>query len=144
MTSRVLNHRQARWSMFLSEFNFRLNYAPGKRNLADALSRRADYFSQEGDDVLLEQHKTLLSSTHLKRLSPRDRPAAAQGAEPKPIDIGAIMTAAIDNSELLQQFKLACRDDTKWREAIYHGNSDFTVTNDLVFHTGRLYVPPSL
>lgn len=144
MTSQVLNRRQARWSMFLSEFNFRLDYAPGKRNLADAPSRRADYFPQEGDDVLLEQRKTLLSSEHLERLSPRDCPAAAQSAEPKPIDIAAITTAAIDNSELLQQFKLACRDDTEWREAIYHGNSDFSVTDDLVFHAGRLYVPPSL
>ena len=38
MTSKVLNRRQARWSMFLSEYNFQLDYAPGKQNPADAPS----------------------------------------------------------------------------------------------------------
>lgn len=38
MSSRVLNQRQACWSMFLSEFNFRLDYAPGLKNPADAPS----------------------------------------------------------------------------------------------------------
>ncbi len=51
MTSRVLNRRQARWSMFLSEFNFRLAYAPGIKNPADGPTRRPDFAPQEGDDV---------------------------------------------------------------------------------------------
>lgn len=40
MKSRLLNRRQARWSEFLSRFNFKICYRPGKHNgPADALSR---------------------------------------------------------------------------------------------------------
>ncbi|CAJ1057674.1 uncharacterized protein LOC108874699, partial [Xyrichtys novacula] len=39
-SARRLNPRQARWSLFLSRFNFTLSYRPGSRNLKpDALSR---------------------------------------------------------------------------------------------------------
>ncbi|KAF1313356.1 Pol protein, partial [Globisporangium splendens] len=41
-----LSQRMARWLAFFSEFNFRVEYKPGKENvLADALSRRPDYES---------------------------------------------------------------------------------------------------
>jgi hypothetical protein len=39
MTSHVLNRRQGRWSMFLSEFDFQLDWAPGTQNPADSPSR---------------------------------------------------------------------------------------------------------
>ncbi|KAL0177558.1 hypothetical protein M9458_026452, partial [Cirrhinus mrigala] len=39
-TARVLNHHQARWSLFFIRFNFIINYRPGSQNTkADALSR---------------------------------------------------------------------------------------------------------
>ncbi|POM57487.1 Pol protein [Phytophthora palmivora] len=39
-----LSKRMARWLSFLAEYNFRVEYKPGKLNvLADALSRRPDY-----------------------------------------------------------------------------------------------------
>ncbi|KAF1331522.1 Pol protein, partial [Globisporangium splendens] len=45
-----LSQRMARWLAFFSEFNFRVEYKPGKENvLADALSRRPDYESSVGD-----------------------------------------------------------------------------------------------
>uniref|UniRef100_A0A9Q8LHQ9 Transposon Tf2-9 polyprotein n=1 Tax=Passalora fulva TaxID=5499 RepID=A0A9Q8LHQ9_PASFU len=41
MKSKLLNRRQARWSEFLSRFNFVISYTPGKANsMADALTRR--------------------------------------------------------------------------------------------------------
>jgi hypothetical protein len=44
MTTKRLTERQARWSLFLNEFNFLITYRPGKQNLkADTLSRRPDY-----------------------------------------------------------------------------------------------------
>ena len=36
--------------MFLSEYNFKLDYAPGKKNPAGALSRCPDFLPQQGDE----------------------------------------------------------------------------------------------
>ena len=70
MTSWVLNQHQARWSMFLSEFDFKLEYAPGKKNPADRPSRHPDFMPQEGDEVVTFQNKSLLTDDHLERLFP--------------------------------------------------------------------------
>ena len=42
MTTKILNCRQARWSEFLSRFNFKINFRPGKAGgKPDALTRRS-------------------------------------------------------------------------------------------------------
>ena len=47
MTSQKLNHRQARWALYLSQFNFTLKHVLGKSmEKADRLSKRLDW--QEG------------------------------------------------------------------------------------------------
>ena len=39
-----LSHKMACWLFFYAEYNFEVEYKPGKQNfLADALSRRPDY-----------------------------------------------------------------------------------------------------
>jgi len=44
MTNQKLNHRQARWALYLSQFNFGLKYVLGKSmGKADGLSRRLDW-----------------------------------------------------------------------------------------------------
>jgi hypothetical protein len=46
-----LNHRQARWSLYLSRFGFTLHHKPGRSmGKPDALSRRADHGSGQGDN----------------------------------------------------------------------------------------------
>ena len=46
-----LNHHQARWSLYLSRFDFTLHHRPGKSmGKPDALSRRADHGSRQGDN----------------------------------------------------------------------------------------------
>jgi hypothetical protein len=46
-----LNCRQARWSLYLSRFNFTLHHKPGRSmGKPNALSRRADHRSGQGDD----------------------------------------------------------------------------------------------
>jgi hypothetical protein len=53
-----LNRRQARWSLYLSRFNFTLHHKPGlSMGKPDVLSRRADHGSGQGDNDKL----TLLS-----------------------------------------------------------------------------------
>jgi hypothetical protein len=53
-TTKLLNRRQARWSDFLSRFNFKIPYRPGKQGAKpDALTRRSEDMPQEGDERLL-------------------------------------------------------------------------------------------
>jgi len=44
MTSQKLNQKQARWALYLLQFNFTLKYIPGKSmGKANRLSRRPDW-----------------------------------------------------------------------------------------------------
>ena len=55
MTSQKLNERQARWAGRLSEFNFQLQFRPGRLSpRPDALSRREQDLPQDPDDERLE------------------------------------------------------------------------------------------
>jgi hypothetical protein len=46
-----LNRRKARWSLYLSRFNFTLHHKPGRSmGKPDALSRRPDHGSGQGDN----------------------------------------------------------------------------------------------
>jgi len=56
MTAKQLNRRQARWSLYLSRFNFVLQHKPGKSmGKPDVLSRRSDHGTGADDnsDVIL-------------------------------------------------------------------------------------------
>ena len=60
MTSRTLSRRQARWSEYLSRFDFTIEHIPGAKNRADPLSRRPDHFPQELDNT----DQILIPSSH--------------------------------------------------------------------------------
>jgi len=64
MTSQNLNHRQARWALYLSRFDFVLKHVPGsKMGKADGLSRRSDWEKgTEGDN----EEKVLLKPEWLE------------------------------------------------------------------------------
>jgi hypothetical protein len=104
MSSHVLNRRQARWSTFLLEFDFQLDWAPSSRNPADAPSRRPNFIPKKGDDVLTLQNKALLTPSHLCRIYPD---LASLDSTPPSHTISALTTLSIDNSELLQRFQKA-------------------------------------
>ena len=53
ISTKLLNRCQARWSEFLSRFNFQIQYRPGKANgKPDALTRRSGDLPREGDERL--------------------------------------------------------------------------------------------
>jgi hypothetical protein len=77
MTTKKLNSRQARWSLFLSRFHFRIKYRPGKQNvLANMLSRKDRPCMDEGRTfTLLPSHvleEGIRSSTQVAPLQPQD------------------------------------------------------------------------
>src|SRR3954447_5775091 len=68
MTSKLLNRRQARWSEFLSRFDFKIKFRPGKLNTkADALTRRSGDRPDEGDERLLQQEQAVLKPRNLPK-----------------------------------------------------------------------------
>ena len=51
MSAKKLNRRQARWSLYLSRFDFAMHHRPGRSmGKSDALSRRADHGTGGGDN----------------------------------------------------------------------------------------------
>jgi hypothetical protein len=66
MTTKLLNRRQTRWAEYLSRFNFKIVYRPGKAGAKpDSLTRRSGDLPQGGDDRLVEQHKAVLKPHNL-------------------------------------------------------------------------------
>ncbi len=67
MTSKQLNRRQARWAEFLSEFNFKISYRPGRQGTKpDSLTRRnGDLPENDEDDRREYQNQVMLKPRHL-------------------------------------------------------------------------------
>src|SRR5690554_3792757 len=65
-TKQSLNRRQARWSEFLSRFNYQIVYRPGAAGgKPDALTRRSGDLPQEGDERLEHQSQVILKPENL-------------------------------------------------------------------------------
>ena len=70
MSTKLLNRRQVRWSEFLSRFNFKIIYRPGKQGLKpDALTRRSEDLPKKGDQRLTHQSQIILKSKNLDLLT---------------------------------------------------------------------------
>ena len=66
MSTKQLNRRQARWAEFLSQFDFVINYRPGKQGQKpDSLTRRSCDLPQRGDERLEFQKQTILKAQNL-------------------------------------------------------------------------------
>jgi hypothetical protein len=67
ITTKMLNRRQARWSEFLSRYNFRIIYRPGKQGeKPDALTRRSEDLPKEGDERLQYQSRVVLKKENFE------------------------------------------------------------------------------
>jgi hypothetical protein len=125
--------------MFLSEFDFKLIWGPGIKNVADTPSYHPDLVLQKGDDTLEAQYRTLLKSYHTDLLFPTGT------LHPLPkTTISALTTLTIDNSKLLECFKHAFQDDEEWKKALVQGNPDFSTKSGIIFYKGCLFVPATL
>jgi len=66
MTKKLLNRRQARWSEFLTRFDYEIVYRPGKSNgKADALTRRPGDLPEGGDERLKNMEQVVLKPHNL-------------------------------------------------------------------------------
>jgi len=63
-TQQSLSRRQARWVERLQSYSFTIEHLPGKKNRADALSRRPDYELESSPAVTAELNNSQLSSEY--------------------------------------------------------------------------------
>ena len=125
MTSQKLNRRQARWALYLSQFNFTLKHIPGKSmGKADGLSRRPDW--QEGVEKDNEDQKLI-------------KPEWIRGAE-----------TIIEEGNLKERIKKAQEEDEKVVKAVEElkragiktlKDEEWEIEDGIVMREGKIYVP---
>ena len=135
MTTKRLNSRQARWSEFLSQFNFVITFRPGKANeRADALTWRtqdapsADTLSYR-DVVLIKPHQVdpNLSATDAER-----------GEDANEEELSDIVCDK-EYQRMAKDIKLKRPNATITKAKIDHDRC--TVKDDKVYLGDRLWVP---
>jgi hypothetical protein len=124
-TTRTLNRRQARWSLFLSEFNFVIQYRPGKeQGKPDALSRRSEYKPKEGEEAIVQQQQVVLKPEMLK--------LAASYTTPEDDMLLTHVRKALETDEL----------GSKIFKSLSNGElSEFSADDGLLYYKGLLYLP---
>jgi hypothetical protein len=67
MTSKKLSERQKRWEQFLSQFDFKIEFRPGKEGgKPDALTRRPGYLPTEDDERITQNEGILLKPEYFQ------------------------------------------------------------------------------
>jgi hypothetical protein len=83
MTNKLLSRRQARWAQFLSQFDFKIVYRPGKLGgKPDALTRRSGDLPKPGDERENFNFSTLLKPDRIVAAPVALAPAPAMNPEP--------------------------------------------------------------
>ena len=131
-TAQNLTRRQARWSLYLSRFDFHLTHKPGTTiTQADPLSRLSTHQVADADDnhdqvVLKPQHFTATVN------------ASIETSDPLEFDIRA---ATDRDPEVVLALRLL---KERGPRQLTDGLSDWEEHDGLVFYKGRVYIPRSL
>ena len=149
-STKVLTRRQARWSEYLSRFDFNIKYRPGRLGgKPDALTRRDDVYSKRGDtgyaDANPQNVARLFSDGQLLDLPERGNPAANSEVV---VCFSAINSAAlkalgvVDMDSIAADIKEGIVSDPEANKLLDAENSKVTKTKSgLLLVKGRVYVP---
>ncbi|KAH7483616.1 hypothetical protein FOMA001_g6895 [Fusarium oxysporum f. sp. matthiolae] len=153
-TTKLLNRRQARWSEFLSRFNFQITYRPGKQGVKpDALTRRSEDLPKEGDERLAHQSQVVLKKENWK-LSPlkvqrvRIRQPHLQTSAVReestlslelPEEISRLLDIGYETDEDLQSILQALKDGAPRHPKITL--AECTIIQDRLLYRDRIYIP---
>lgn len=136
-TTKLLNRRQARWSEYLSRFNFRITYRPGKQGAKpDSLTRRSEDLPKEGDKRLRQQSQTVLKR---ENIDPRVRFHAARLPADLPPDLMDLFRRGYEKDEVLQSVQTALREGKPRHARLTL--AECVEQDDLLYFRDRLYVP---
>ena len=128
MKAQKLNRRQARWSLYLSRFDFALKYVAGKSmGRADSLSRRVDWTKEVEKD---NENQVILKEEWLEV---RVMEQLVEGLEEKIVK--KIKEARDKNEEVIKVV-----EEIKKVEVKMLRNEEWQVKEGLVLKEGRVYV----
>ena len=156
MSNKLLNRRQARWSEFLSKFNFEIIYRPGSmNNRADVFTRRSGDVPKKRDNRRQFQWQTMLKKKNFKI---QQLILAINDDEPSPITGSSFPTPS--DSETNDELSVTINDaiGTAYAEdertqfffnALNTGQrtlkkfllSETSVTDGRIFFRDKLFVP---
>jgi hypothetical protein len=143
MSTKLLNRQQTCWAEYLSRFNFRIVYHPGKAGgKPDTLTRRSGDLPQGGDARLIEQQKAVLKPQNLLPDTPRTADLQLLAEAPTPDE----------QSSLLHSIDKATRSDPFTQKIIsllhdgkLHSKeislSECDVRDGRLYYQQRLYIP---
>jgi hypothetical protein len=126
---RDLNRQQARWTLYLSRFSFKITYRKGELMQADTLSRFSkDQVSDKEDNRQVQ----VLKPEHFIR-------AAKAHFFPEVDSLGdRIRWASLREAEVIEGLKSIDKTAPK---ALTNGTAMWEEDNSFVYYKGRLYVP---
>jgi hypothetical protein len=129
-TAQNLNRRQARWSLFLSRFDFVMIHRPGKKSgKPDALSRRADHKKGEDDN----KNRVLLTPDFF-----RVRATEASAVRLEGLDVEFIERIKKCNDQDDAVVKALKELETSHGSMTY---SEWSREDGLILFRGKIYIP---
>ena len=149
-TAQKLNRRQARWALFLSEFDYELIHVPGSKMVqSDALSRRPDHDPGDNDN---EDMVVLPDSKFARSLAAYRTIACAAMEEEAVITMDDRPITALVNQELHDRIANCHVREPIVRDAITAlfdkgpppartALADWMTDGNLVYYRDKLYVP---
>jgi len=129
MKAQKLNHRQARWSLYLSRFDFTLKHVAGKSmGRADSLSRRVDWAEGIERD---NENQVMLKKEWLEV---RAMEQLVEGPEEEIVK--KIKEARDKDEEVIKAVEEMKKAGVKMLR-----NNEWQIEEGLVLKEGRVYVP---
>jgi len=125
MTSQKLNHRQTRWALYLSQFNFALKHIPEKSiGKANGLSKRPDWQEEvekdNKDQKLIKLEWIREAETIIEKENLKKRIKKAQKGNEK----------VVKAVEELKRVGIKTLKDKKWK-----------IEDGIIMKKERIYVP---
>ena len=147
MTTKQLNRRQARWAEYLSRFDFKIHYRPGKLGTKpDALTRRSGDLPSEGDprlefqkQVVLKPHQIHLDQSTLKLAPTRISEVEGNDNEDLNRTLDDIIAEKYPGDNFANEIIKLLTDGARHSKKITL--SECEIRDGKLFYQKRMYVP---
>ena len=156
MSTKSLNRRQARWAKYLSRFDFKIYYRPGKLGTKpDALTRRSGDLPTEGDPRVEYQNQVVLKphqiasdketkSCQIALMTETDKPDQTETDKPDQterdeLDLDKAISKAYEHDDFASEILTALRQNSTYSKKITL--AECKEENGRLWYQGRLYIP---